>query len=162
MSICSIQSPRRHWNTVGHFRRSTRPRLACISRSCCRSWPRSNRFSLVRSNVNFDGNHRPAGSIALTGAVASAAGFPPNFGSILARQRGSGSLPAFVSLVARPHRRWRRTGIGFWRRGMGQGTRSVHGGLFGTRASRRPRAKTSRWPHAGTACRPASRIARAG
>ena len=27
---------------------------------------------------------------------------PPNFGSILARQRGSGSLPAFVSLLAAP------------------------------------------------------------
>jgi hypothetical protein len=65
---------------------------------------RSNRFSLVRTNVNFDGNHRPAGSIALTGAgaVSEVRGYPPNFGSILARQRGSGALPAFISLARGP------------------------------------------------------------
>src|SRR6516165_9591547 len=60
---------------------------------------RSDRFSLVRTNVNFNGGHRPAGSIALTGAVASDGGedaggkpghYPPNFGSILARHRGAG------------------------------------------------------------------------
>src|SRR3954447_16013323 len=35
---------------------------------------RSNRFSLVRTNINYNGGHRPAGSIALTGAVASDGG----------------------------------------------------------------------------------------
>ncbi|MBI2827108.1 MAG: DUF1501 domain-containing protein [Planctomycetia bacterium] len=60
---------------------------------------RSRRFSLIRSNVNFDGNHRPAGSISLTGAVAGAAGYPPNFGSIISRVRGASALPAFVSLA---------------------------------------------------------------
>src|SRR6516162_10426261 len=49
---------------------------------------RSDRFSLVRSNVNFNGGHRPAGSIALTGTVASDGGedaggkpghYPPHF-----------------------------------------------------------------------------------
>jgi hypothetical protein len=63
---------------------------------------RSNRFSLVRSNVNFDGNHRPAGSIALTGAAAGPGGNPPNFGSILARHRGASALPSFVSLARGP------------------------------------------------------------
>jgi hypothetical protein len=63
---------------------------------------RSNRFSLVRTNINFDANHRPAGSIGLTGAVAGPRGYPPNFGSILARQRGGHALPAFVSLARGP------------------------------------------------------------
>src|SRR5437667_12748828 len=35
---------------------------------------RSHRFSLIRTNVNFNGGHRPAGSIALTGSVASDGG----------------------------------------------------------------------------------------
>jgi hypothetical protein len=72
---------------------------------------RSDRFSVVRSNVNFNGGHRPAGSIALTGAAASDGGedaggkpghYPPHFGSILARHRGGGRLPAFVSLARGP------------------------------------------------------------
>src|SRR5437667_3419867 len=63
---------------------------------------RSNRFSLIRSNVNFDGGHREAGSIALTGAVVGPGGYPPNFGSILARQRGAGALPSFVSIARGP------------------------------------------------------------
>ncbi len=63
---------------------------------------RSQRFSLVRSNINLDGGHREAGSIALTGAVVGPGGYPPNFGSILARQRGSGALPAFISLARGP------------------------------------------------------------
>ena len=47
------------------------------------------KFSLIRSNVNFDDGHREAGSIALTGADAAATEvYPPNFGSIVARQRG--------------------------------------------------------------------------
>jgi hypothetical protein len=72
---------------------------------------RSDRFSLVRTNVNFNGGHRPAGSIALTGAVAPDGGedsggkpgrYPPNFGSVLARHRGAAGLPAFVSLARGP------------------------------------------------------------
>src|SRR5262249_44225555 len=63
---------------------------------------RSQRFSLIRTNVNFDGNHRPAGSIALTGAPTGAQGYPPNYGSILARQRGAGALPSFISLARGP------------------------------------------------------------
>jgi len=63
---------------------------------------RSDRFSLIRSNVNFDGGHRPAGSIALCGAVAGPAGYPPNFGSIVGRQRASAALPGFISMARGP------------------------------------------------------------
>ena len=72
---------------------------------------RSDRFSVIRSNVNFNGGHRPAGSIGLTGSVASDGGedsggtpgnYPPNFGSILARHRGVGQLPPFISLARGP------------------------------------------------------------
>jgi hypothetical protein len=68
---------------------------------------RSDRFSLIRTNINYNGGHRPAGSIGLTGAVAtdggedkkgSPTGYPPNFGSIVARHRGVGDLPGFISL----------------------------------------------------------------
>jgi hypothetical protein len=70
------------------------PRLAAMS----------DRFALVRSNVNFDAGHREAGSIALTGAGAAVKSgvYPPNFGSILARHRGAGSLPPFISLARGP------------------------------------------------------------
>ena len=72
---------------------------------------RSDRFSLVRTNVNFNGGHRPAGSIGLTGGLANDGGedvggkpgnYPPNFGSILARHRGAGNLPPFISLARGP------------------------------------------------------------
>jgi hypothetical protein len=63
---------------------------------------RSDKFSLVRSNVNFNGGHREAGSIALTGTTAAADIYPPNFGSIVARQRGHDSLPQFISLARGP------------------------------------------------------------
>ena len=68
---------------------------------------RSDRFSLVRTNTSFTGSHRPAGSIGLTGSVAtdggedakgSPSGYPPNFGSILARHREVGDLPGFISV----------------------------------------------------------------
>jgi uncharacterized protein (DUF1501 family) len=64
----------------------------------------SDRFALVRSNVNFDAGHREAGSIALTGASAAVKSgvYPPNFGSILARHRGAGDLPSFISLARGP------------------------------------------------------------
>ena len=72
---------------------------------------RNDRYSLIRTNINFDGNHRQAGSIGLTGAVASdggegkggkTTGYPPNFGSILARHRRPGGLPGFISLARGP------------------------------------------------------------
>jgi uncharacterized protein (DUF1501 family) len=67
---------------------------------------RSDRFALVRSNVNFDPGHREAGSIALTGAPGAAPSkvYPPNFGSIVARRRGDGELPPFISLTRGPVR----------------------------------------------------------
>ncbi len=67
---------------------------------------RSDRFALVRSNVNFDAGHREAGSIALTGAAAAAPSkvYPPNFGSIVSRHRGTGDLPPFISLTRGPVR----------------------------------------------------------
>ncbi len=67
---------------------------------------RSDQFALVRSNVNFDAAHREAGSIALTGAAGAAKSrvYPPNFGSIVARQRTGGDLPPFISLTRGPIR----------------------------------------------------------
>ncbi|MCH7688098.1 MAG: DUF1501 domain-containing protein [Planctomycetes bacterium] len=71
----------------------------------------SDRFSLIRTNINFNGGHRPAGSIGLTGSVAtdggedrsgSSTGYPPNFGSILARHRSTRGLPGFISLARGP------------------------------------------------------------
>jgi len=60
---------------------------------------RSHLFSLIRSNVNFHDGHREAGSIALTGASAATAVYPPNFGSIVARERAHDALPRFISLA---------------------------------------------------------------
>lgn len=67
---------------------------------------RSDRFALVRSNVNFDPGHREAGSIALTGAPGAAPSkvYPPNFGSIIARRRAATDLPPFISLTKGPVR----------------------------------------------------------
>lgn len=72
---------------------------------------RSHRYSVIRSNINYNGGHRPAGSIQLTGAVATdggedrggaATGYPPNYGSVLARHRGAAELPGFISLARGP------------------------------------------------------------
>lgn len=72
---------------------------------------RNDRFSLIRSNINYDGGHRPAGSIAWTGGRASdggesgngkPSGYPPNMGSIVARRRANGNLPPFISLARGP------------------------------------------------------------
>jgi len=63
---------------------------------------RSHKFSLIRSNVNFHDGHREAGSIALTGASEAATIYPPNIGSIVARQRGHEGLPRFISLARGP------------------------------------------------------------
>src|SRR5205085_2001225 len=51
------------------------------------------------SHKNFHSGHLEAGTIALTGTLEGpAGGLAPNFGSILARQRGARSLPPFLSL----------------------------------------------------------------
>jgi hypothetical protein len=72
---------------------------------------RSDRLSVVRSNINYAGGHRPAGSIGLTGALSRDGGedaggkpgqYPPNFGSILSRARPSGKLPGFISVARGP------------------------------------------------------------
>ena len=63
---------------------------------------RSDRYSLVRSNRNLSADHLVAGSVGLTGALAGPAGHPPNFGSILARHRGGGDLPGFISMSRGP------------------------------------------------------------
>jgi hypothetical protein len=77
------------------------PRLAAIS----------DQFSLVRSNVNYNGGHRPAGSIAWTCGKASDGGedgngkpmgYPPHLGSIISRSRGTQHLPSFISLARGP------------------------------------------------------------
>ncbi|MBQ18626.1 MAG: hypothetical protein CMJ65_16045 [Planctomycetaceae bacterium] len=78
----------------------------------------SHRFSVVRSNINYHGGHREAGSIGMTGYLApdggeggqgSPASYQPHFGSILARHRSrnrlkadSIDLPGFVSLARGP------------------------------------------------------------
>jgi hypothetical protein len=59
---------------------------------------RSNLFSLIRSNRSFDSDHLKAGTIAMTGALEGPGGVLPNYGSILARHRGVGDLPPFISL----------------------------------------------------------------
>lgn len=59
---------------------------------------RSDRYTLIRSNKNFHGGHLEAGTIALTGRAEGTEGLAPNFGSILARQRGTGDLPPFIAL----------------------------------------------------------------
>ena len=63
---------------------------------------RSDKFALIRSNINFNGGHREAGSIGLTGTKAATEVYPPNFGSIVARQRGHDQLPPFISLARGP------------------------------------------------------------
>jgi uncharacterized protein (DUF1501 family) len=63
---------------------------------------RSHMYSLVRTNVNFHGGHREAGSIALTGATSASEVYPPNFGSIVARVVRRDRLPPFISLAQGP------------------------------------------------------------
>lgn len=60
---------------------------------------RTERLSVVRSHKNLDGNHLGAGAIGLTGLPSAAGAAGPNFGAILARDRGGEqSLPPFVSV----------------------------------------------------------------
>lgn len=66
---------------------------------------RSDRFSVVRSNINFDNAHHVAGSIALTGERGANGDndYPPNFGSILDRSGlGNRELPPFVAIGSGP------------------------------------------------------------
>lgn len=59
---------------------------------------RTDKFSIIRSNVNYHNGHLEAGSSALTGTPASAPGMWPNYGSILAKHRGYGQLPPFMEI----------------------------------------------------------------
>jgi uncharacterized protein (DUF1501 family) len=62
---------------------------------------RSDRFTLIRSHVTTAPGHPDAGTVALTGFEEQPQPVRPNFGSILARHRGSDSkLPPFVSLAS--------------------------------------------------------------
>jgi Protein of unknown function (DUF1501) len=72
---------------------------------------RSDRFSVVRTNINYSGGHRPAGSIAWTcgqsrdgdeDTKGKPGNYPPNIGSIVARSRPLQELPGFVSLARGP------------------------------------------------------------
>jgi hypothetical protein len=58
---------------------------------------RSDRFALVRSNVNSQSGHLEAGTVALTGNPEQAV-VTPNFGSIVAKQRGAHELPPFIAV----------------------------------------------------------------
>ena len=61
---------------------------------------RSDQFTLVRSHVTTAPGHPDAGTVALTGFEESPAPVKPNFGSIVARQRGqAGALPPFFSIA---------------------------------------------------------------
>jgi hypothetical protein len=59
---------------------------------------RSDRFTLIRSHRNLAGGHLEAGTAGLTGSLEGTEGLAPNFGSILAKQRGVGHLPPFLAL----------------------------------------------------------------
>jgi len=59
---------------------------------------RSDKYTLIRSNRNFNGDHTKAGTIALTGNVDTEGTVWPNFGSIVGRHRGTRELPPFMSL----------------------------------------------------------------
>ena len=63
-----------------------------------RSAARSDRFALIRSNKNHHGGHLEAGTIGLTGAAAASEGLAPNFGAVIARQRGTNQLPPFMAI----------------------------------------------------------------
>lgn len=57
---------------------------------------RSDQYALVRSMVSSDGGHPGAGTVGLTGFPENPVPVQPNFGSIVARHRGSnGALPPF-------------------------------------------------------------------
>lgn len=57
----------------------------------------SDKFSLLRSNVNSQSGHLEAGTVALTGTPEQS-NVTPNFGSIVAKSRGAGDLPPFIAV----------------------------------------------------------------
>ena len=60
---------------------------------------RSDRFSLIRSQVSTEPGHPDAGTFGLTGFKERPEPVQPNFGSIVGKHRGNqGSLPPFVML----------------------------------------------------------------
>jgi hypothetical protein len=56
---------------------------------------RSDQFSLIRSMVSSNSGHPGAGTVGLTGYEENPPPVKPNFGSILAKDRGTGDLPPF-------------------------------------------------------------------
>jgi hypothetical protein len=61
---------------------------------------RSDRYSLLRTNVTTAPGHPDAGTVALTGFEEIPTPVQPNFGSIVAKFRGSaGGLPPFFSIA---------------------------------------------------------------
>jgi hypothetical protein len=105
---------------------------------------RSDRFALVRSMVNFDGDHLKAGSIGLTGMLEGKDAEVPNYGSILARHRG-GERPAGVH-GARPREPAGRgrPDEGVRRRRVGPELRPVPRRVLGEGRDRHPGAETPR------------------
>src|SRR5262245_36488465 len=59
---------------------------------------RSGHYTLVRSHKTFHSGHLEAGTIGLTGVLDAGGALGPNFGAIVARQRGARDLPPFVAL----------------------------------------------------------------
>ena len=58
----------------------------------------SDRLALIRSHHTFNSDHLKAGTIGLTGAAEGSEGLQPNFGSIVARHRGTRELPPFIAI----------------------------------------------------------------
>ena len=104
---------------------------------------RSDRFTLIRSNATSSRpprsrHHRPD---RLPGRRRSS---PPNFGSIVARHRGAGTLPPFMAHRPRPAARRRRPDEGLRRRHLGQGPRSVPRPLLRRGRGRHPALQAAR------------------
>ena len=59
---------------------------------------RSDRFSLVRSNITHDGGHPAAGTLGMTGYKEGPGPVQPSFGSVVARHHGPGALPPYAML----------------------------------------------------------------
>lgn len=59
---------------------------------------RNDRFSLVRSNISYDGGHPGAGTIATTGYRENPEPVHPSFGSIAARHFGEDQFPPYLML----------------------------------------------------------------
>ncbi len=60
---------------------------------------RSDKFSIIRSNVSFAPGHPDAGTFGLTGFAENPEPPQPNFGSIIAKHRGQrGTMPPFIAL----------------------------------------------------------------